>query len=187
MSLKSFEKEMSKTGAAQAKAIIDEAEAEAKQILSEAESSAKAIVADATGRAEREAEQIAKEIVASARQTNQKNLLIARREALDKTFEAVKASLSDAGWSGRASLLKSLMQKADELTDATYSVNPVSVDQSAVSELAGSRTIGDSIEGLGGFTLEAADGSVSYDMRFETLLDQVWASKLSEINSLLFA
>jgi vacuolar-type H+-ATPase subunit E/Vma4 len=46
--------------------------------------------------------------------------------------------------------------------------------------------MGDDVEGLGGFILEAADGSVSFDMRFDTLLNQVWIDKRALINSTLF-
>ena len=36
--------------------------------------------------------------------------------------------------------------------------------------------VGSSVDGLGGFILEAADGSVSYDMRFDTLLETAWVN-----------
>mgnify|MGYP000414797051 FL=1 len=56
----------------------------------------------------------------------------------------------------------------------------------SLSEIAGKRTIGEPIVGLGGFVLESPDGSVSYDMRFNTLLESTWGGKLAEINSILF-
>ena len=63
---------------------------------------------------------------------------------------------------------------------------PVEVDKKALSDLKGKRKVGQSVDGLGGFILEAADGSVSYDMRFDTMLDSAWADSLSEINKILF-
>ena len=78
------------------------------------------------------------------------------------------------------------MAKADKIGCDDYSVRPVEIDRKALSELAGKRQIGDAIEGLGGFVLESPDGSVSYDMRFDTLLESSWNDQLAEINSILF-
>jgi len=47
-----------------------------------------AIRSEASSRTEREATQIAREVVASARQANQKEILIARRKVLDETQSA---------------------------------------------------------------------------------------------------
>ena len=46
--------------------------------------------------------------------------------------------------------------------------------------------MGDAVEGLGGFVLEATDGSVSYDMRFDTLLEASWKDELSATTKILF-
>ena len=59
---------------------------------SEAEAKAESIRSEAAARAERDAEQIGREIVASARQANQRDLLIARRAALDATLEQAKST-----------------------------------------------------------------------------------------------
>ena len=83
-------------------------------------------------------------------------------------------------------MLKSLMSKANKLASADFVIRPVEVDKKALSDLKGKRKVGESVEGLGGFILEAADSSVSYDMRFDTLLDSTWANSLSEVNKILF-
>ena len=46
--------------------------------------------------------------------------------------------------------------------------------------------MGDAVDGLGGFVLEATDGSVSYDMRFDTLLEKSWKDELSATTAILF-
>jgi vacuolar-type H+-ATPase subunit E/Vma4 len=78
------------------------------------------------------------------------------------------------------------MSKANKLASADFVIRPVEVDKKALSDLKGKRKVGESVEGLGGFILEAADSSVSYDMRFDTLLDSTWANSLSEVNKILF-
>ena len=186
MTLETLAKDIAASAEADAKAIIDEAKAEAKQIIDEAKGKASAITDDASSRAEREALQISREVVASARQANQKAKLIAKREAMDSTHAAVKEQLADPGFKGRASMLKSLVSKANKLASADFIIKPVEVDRKALSDLKGKRKIGESVDGLGGFILEAADSSVSYDMRFDTLLENAWGKSLSKVNKILF-
>ncbi|DAC52296.1 MAG TPA: hypothetical protein D7I03_05710 [Candidatus Poseidoniales archaeon] len=186
MTLETLAKDIAASAEADVKAIIDEAKAEAKQIIDEAKDKASSITDEAKLRADREVSQISREVVASARQANQKAILIAKREAMDRTHAAVKEQLADPGFKGRASMLKSLMSKANKLASSDFIIRPVEVDKKALSDLKGKRKVGESVDGLGGFILEAADGSVSFDMRFDTLLDTAWAQSLSEVNSILF-
>tara|TARA_B100001248_G_scaffold242893_1_gene210763 strand:+ start:260 stop:823 length:564 start_codon:yes stop_codon:yes gene_type:complete len=186
MTLETLAKDIAASAEADVKALIDEAKSEAKEILEEAKNKASGITDEANSRAEREAAQISREVVASARQANQKSILIAKREAMDNTHAAVKEQLADPGFKGRASMLKSLMAKADKVASADFVIRPVEVDKKALSDLKGKRKLGTTVDGLGGFILEAADGSVSYDMRFDTLLDTAWGQSLSEVNRILF-
>ena len=98
MTLETLAKDIAASADAEAKAIIKKAKAEANEILSEAESKAESIRSEADARAERESVQIAREVVASARQANQKEILIARRKVLDATHDAVKQQLADPGF-----------------------------------------------------------------------------------------
>ena len=186
MTLETLAKDIAASAEADVKALIDEAKSEAKEILEDAKNKASGITDEANSRAEREAAQISREVVASARQANQKSILIAKREAMDNTHAAVKEQLADPGFKGRASMLKSLMAKADKVASADFVIRPVEVDKKALSDLKGKRKLGTTVDGLGGFILEAADGSVSYDMRFDTLLDTAWGESLSEVNRILF-
>jgi vacuolar-type H+-ATPase subunit E/Vma4 len=104
---------------------------------------------------------------------------------LDETLAATRAELGSAKMKGRASLLKSLMAKADDL-GKDFNVRPVEMDRKALTELAGKRGMGDAVDGIGGFVLEATDGSVSYDMRFDTLLETSWKDQLSSMTTILF-
>lgn len=186
MTLETLAKDIAASAEADVKALIDEAKNEAKKITDEAKDKASKITEDANTRAEREASQISREVVASARQANQKAILIAKREAMDSTHAAVKEQLADPGFKGRASMLKSLMAKADKMATSDFVIRPVEVDRKALEDLKGKRKVGESVDGLGGFILEAADGSVSFDMRFDTLLDTAWNQSLSEVNKILF-
>ncbi len=185
MTLETLAKDISKSAKAEAEAMIATAQKEADAVVAEASEKAAAIRTEAATRAEREAGQIAREVVASARQANQKEILVARRKVLDETLSSARAELGSTKMKGRASLLKSLMAKADDI-GKDYAVRPVELDRKALSELAGKRAMGDAVEGLGGFILEATDGSVSYDMRFDTLLEKAWKDQLSTTTQILF-
>ncbi len=185
MTLETLAKDISKSAKAEADAMIAEAKKEADAVVAEATEKAATIRSEAASRTEREAAQLAREVVASARQANQKEILVARRKVLDETLGTTRAQLSSPKMKGRASLLKSLMAKADEI-GSDYSVRPVEMDRKALSELAGKRPMGDAVDGLGGFVLEATDGSVSYDMRFDTLLEKSWKEELSATTAILF-
>ena len=65
MTLETLAKDIAASAQADAKAIIDQAKAEAKQITDEAKDKASSITDEAVARAEREANQISKEVVAS--------------------------------------------------------------------------------------------------------------------------
>jgi vacuolar-type H+-ATPase subunit E/Vma4 len=185
MTLETLAKDISKSAKAEAEAMIAEAKKEADAIVEEATEKAAEIRSEAATRTEREATQIAREVVASARQANQKEILVARRKVLDETLAATRAELSSPKMKGRASLLKSLMAKADKI-GKDFDVRPVEMDRKALTELAGKRGMGDAVDGLGGFVLEATDGSVSYDMRFDTLLESSWKDQLSATTNILF-
>ena len=87
-------------------------------------------------------------------------MLIARRKVLDATYEAARTHIADPGMKGRAALLKTLLSQSKKLAKGKFVILPVEVDRAAISKEAGDRKVGESVDGLGGFVLEAEDGSV---------------------------
>lgn len=186
MTLDTLAKDIAASAESEAKALIKEAKSEAKSILADAEARANDIREEAKQRAEKEAGQIERELVASARQSNQKDILVARRKALDATLDAAQSHISDAGMKGRDAVLKSLLANSKKLAKGKFVIRPVELDRAAITKSAGDRKVGESVDGLGGFILEAEDGSVSFDMRFDVLLQQAWSNQLSAVNEKLF-
>ncbi len=186
MTLEQLAKDISASAEAEAKATIKAAKAEAKTILAEANSRAESIEGDASGKASKEADQIAREMVASARQANQKDILVARRSELDATLATARAKLGDASLAGRASLLKSLVKKAKSLGEGKMVLRPTAIDRSALQDAAKGYSMGDEVDGLGGFILEAEDGTLSFDLRFDTLLESAWIEQRAAVNETLF-
>ena len=186
MTLDTLAKDIAASAESEANALIKEAKSEAESILADAEARANDIREEAKQRAEKEAGQIERELVASARQSNQKDILVARREALDATLDAAQSHISDAGMKGRDAVLKSLLANSKKLAKGKFVIRPVELDRAAITKSAGDRKVGESVDGLGGFILEAEDGSVSFDMRFDVLLQQAWSNQLSAVNETLF-
>ena len=186
MTLEQLAKDISATAEAEAKATIKAAEAEAKTILAEAKTRAESIEGDASGKADKEADQLAREMVASARQANQKEILVARRAELDATLATAASMLGDASLAGRASLLKSLVKKAGTVSKGKMVLRPTKIDRSALADAAKDYKMGEDVDGLGGFVLEAEDGTLSFDFTFDTLLKEAWVEQRAAVNETLF-
>lgn len=186
MTLETLAKDIAEAAETEAKNMIAAAKDEAKALVDEASTRVAEIESEAKQRAEKEAGQIAREVVASARQSNQKDVLVARRMVMDATYNTAKNTVADPGMKGRAAILKTLLAEAKKVGEGDFIVRPVAVDEAAIKKGAGDFKMGDSVDGLGGFILEAADGSVSFDMRFDNMLGRAWSDQLANINATLF-
>ena len=123
------------------------------------------------------------ELVASAKQANQKHLLIARREELDDTWEVIRSSVGSPNLEGRPKILSGLLSEASNYSGEMI-LRPVSTDRKILEK--SDFTIGDDVEGLGGFILESKDGSIVLDYRFDSRLDEAWKENIREVNNILF-
>ena len=112
--------------------------------------------------------------------------MVARRAELDATLATARAQLGDASLAGRASLLKSLVKKASSLGEGKMVLRPTTIDRSALQDAAKAYSMGDDVDGLGGFVLESEDGTLSFDLRFDTLLEDAWAEQRAAVNETLF-
>ena len=63
-------------------------------------------------------------------------------------------------------------------------MRPVSIDRKSLS--SSNFSLGEDIDGLGGFVLESKDGSVVLDYRFDSLLEDAWKANLGPVNKALF-
>ena len=186
MTLEALASEIATAAKKEAKGITAAAKAEAKEILDEAKAEVKSLGEDIQSRAERECAQIKTETVASARQANQKTELIARREELDATWEAMLELVGSSSLKGRAGLIKALVNIATDEAEKGMVLRPVSIDRPALEKSSSGFDFGSDVDGLGGFVLESKDGSVVLDYRFDGRLEETWKSSLSSVTSVLF-
>jgi vacuolar-type H+-ATPase subunit E/Vma4 len=63
-------------------------------------------------------------------------------------------------------------------------LHPVAIDRKALTGQG--FDLGDDVDGLGGFTLESADGSIVLDFRFDSRLEDAWKSNLGAVNEAMF-
>ncbi|MBG16782.1 MAG: hypothetical protein CMB77_00270 [Euryarchaeota archaeon] len=166
--------------------VIAEAKAEAKRIESAAKEEAAEIVEQLKSDAEQDVAQLSTEMIAAARQNNQKQLLIVKREELDLTWQSVFEQVGSAGMKGRSTLLKALMADATEKDNGNAVLRPVAMDRKAI-EVDGRFKMGEDIDGLGGFVLEFDEGAVSLDYRFESRLQTAWDENLAAVTGALFS
>jgi len=187
MSLDKLAEKIATNATSEADAIIAEAKAEAKKIKAAAQAEADELVSGLMQSAEQEAGQLGTEMSAAARQHNQKNMLIAKREQLDATWQSVKETVGSASLKGRVSVLKSLIAEADNEGSKDMVLRPVSLDRKVLEDIGSKYKIGDDIDGLGGFILEADGGAVSLDYRFDSRLQAAWDGNLGQIAETLFS
>tara|TARA_B100000029_G_scaffold295467_1_gene288794 strand:+ start:365 stop:931 length:567 start_codon:yes stop_codon:yes gene_type:complete len=186
MSLDKLAGEIEAMAKAEAKAVTDEAATEAKQIAKEAEKTVSSYREEAIANATRMCDQIAVESIAAARQRNQKTLLVARRAELDATWEEVLSRAASPSMKGRNDVLKSLLAQASDEAPSGMILKPVKIDRDFLAKNSSGFEMGDEVDGLGGFVLEDANGSVLMDYRFEGRLSDAWDDRLGEVSSILF-
>jgi V/A-type H+-transporting ATPase subunit E len=183
MTLDALANEIAAQAKAEADSIIAAAKQQAKEIEDEAKAVASSFSSDMKARAERESAQLSVEVVASAKQANQKHLLIARREELDETWNSIRVSVASPDLKGRSDVLSALLAEASKSGEGML-LRPVSTDRKALEK--GNFSLGDDVEGLGGFVLESKDGSIVLDYRFDSRLEEAWNANLGTVNKTLF-
>lgn len=186
MSLDKLADKIATAAKSEADSLINEAKSEAKKIEAAAKEEAATLAERLKKDAEHDVSQLSTEMSAAARQHNQKQLLIAKREELDQTWQTIQEQVGSAGMKGRSTLLKALMADAAEKDIGDAVLRPVALDRRAI-EVDGRFKVGEDIDGLGGFVLEFDEGAISLDYRFESRLQAAWDENLAAVTEALFS
>ena len=186
MSLDALADKIASSAQKEVDAIIAEAEAEASKINEETNNEAAKVMEDIISKAEKEAKLIGTELAASAKQSNQKEILISKRKELDKTWTELLDIVGSAKLPNRGKMLKSLLSEAKKVATKGMVLRPVEIDRKVLEKESKDFKIGTDVTGLGGFTLESADGTISLDFRFENRLESTWDENLGAIRDCLF-
>ena len=183
MTLDNFVQVVLDKGKAESDEILAQARAEAERMLSEIRAEGERAVAEASQRAQEAASRKKVQDLARADLESRKSVLTAQKEALDEVYQRALARLSTIR-ENRAFL--GVLLKANEAEWRTGGrVYSNAKDASLVKELAGKAYAG-TIDCAGGVVIESADGTRRVDLRYESILRDVWSDSVREVAEVLW-
>lgn len=183
MSLDSVVQAVLDKGKAEADEIRKDAQAERERMLSEVRDEAATTLADAEARARQAAERKRVQELARAELEARKTALAAQKEVLDDVYERTLARLSNL--KENAELLRALLRANQSDWKAGGKVYSTSKDESTVKGIVVSAYAGH-LDGAGGIVIESADGTRRIDLRYESILRDVWNDSVREVAEILW-
>jgi V/A-type H+-transporting ATPase subunit E len=114
-----------------------------------------------------------------------KQMLSARKQILDESFDRVLKHFGALPESDKRKLYSAMSVKLlAEFKSGT--IHCRKGDEHLFAGLSGF-TIGQPMDIIGGFLAENSDGTLVFDMRFKVLLKDIWDRHLNEISDMLFS
>lgn len=171
--------------------IRNEGRTQASQTVAAAKKEADAILADARRQADEirnrrvteataDVEGILKREIANAELEARRLRLTAERELMTAIRHEVEQRLARLPESTREGHLQTLVAKANVPNGRIY----VAERDEKLAKKVG-LTVAGTFDGLGGVVVEAPDGSTRENLRYETLLEEIWADSLPQVASKL--
>ena len=182
MGLESVIEDVLARGRSEAEEIRRATAAERERILQDARAQGAKLLAQREQEARQAAERTRIQALARAELESKKIVLSAQKELLDQVYAAVLEHLPRLA--EREAVLRSLLQAhAEECRTGKVYCNTHDAD--LVRSIVGPR-FGGTIDCVGGVVIESADGSRRTDLRFETLLADVWRDSVREVAEVLW-
>lgn len=180
MGLEDVKNEITEEAAAEAKTIVDEAEARKQELLDEAEQDAEQIVEQAEQDAEQEAASLRRKKLSAARMDAKKKRLAAREELLEAVYDQFRERVNDLGEEKTRELIENALERlSDDVEIGTV------YTREAYKDLA--REYGEFEEkDVHGVIVETADGSRQFNLRFDTVAEQVINDNQKAVSEVLF-
>jgi V/A-type H+-transporting ATPase subunit E len=183
MSLESAVQAILEKGKAEADRILEEASAERERMLSEVRSEAAKNLAEVEARARQDAERKRVQALARAELESRKIVLAAQKEALDAVYAKALGRL--ATLSENAEFLLRLLKANEAEWHFGGKVYCASRDEAVVRKSVGSSFAG-TIDCAGGVVIESGDGTRRVDLRYESILRDVWNDAVKEVAETLW-
>ena len=156
--------------------------AEKERTLRETREEGAKLMAEREREAAHAAERLRIQALARAELESKKIVLSAQKELLDQVYAAVLERLPRLA--EREALLRSILQAhAEEWRNGKVYSNARDAD--LVRSIVG-KSFGGTIECVGGVVIDSADGSRRIDLRFETILADVWRDSIREVAEVLW-
>jgi len=182
MTLESAVEAILEQGKAEANRVLEEARNERQRMLSDVRAEAKAL-AETEKAAHVEAERKRVQELARAELESRKIVLAAQKEALDRVYEGALDRLGRL--SDNADILRTLLKANESEWRSGGKVYCSPRDEAVVRKIVGDSFAG-TIECAGGVVIESADGTRRDDLRYETLLRDVWDDAVKEVAETLW-
>ncbi len=170
-------------GKAEADEILAQARVEREQILSDVRAEASKSLADADVRAHQAADRKRVQELARAELEARKIALAAQKDVLDEVYQRTLARLS--ALKENADLLRGLLKANQAEWKSGGKVYSNAKDEAAVKVVVGSAYAGH-VDCAGGIVIESADGMRRIDLRYESILRDVWDDAVREVAEILW-
>lgn len=157
---------------------------EAKAILEEARSKAEGILDQRKDAADKEAQRIEQQETSRAEFEAKRRVLTAKRALWERLKKETLSTLEGLDDDRRRTYLEKLLEQArKDIPEGIVHVRKQ--DEGLLGNTRGFDVQGD-LEAIGGLVVEDPQGTVSLDLRFETLLEDLWSQVLKEESKRLF-
>lgn len=163
-------------GRREAEKAVADARSRAGDVVRDAEKRAAAAVAARSSEGKRQAEALRKREVASAELEAKKARLNAEKELLAAVRSAVEEKLASLPEDARRRHLQVLFERGGGKEGRVL----VAKRDGALAERLGLAVTG-TFDGLGGMAVESRDGATREDLRYESLLDEVWRDAVHDV------
>lgn len=182
MALETVIQEVLSRGRAEADDVLKAAQAERERILQDARAEGAKLLERREREAKEAAERLLIQALARAELESKKIVLSAQKELLDEVYARVLDRLGRMEES-REWIRALLHANAEDWRNGKVYCNARDAD--TVRSIAGA-SFGGPIDCVGGILIESADGSHRTDLRFETLLADVWRDSIREVAEVLW-
>lgn len=170
-------------GRSEADQLLAEARAERERILSEVRAEGAKALAEAEARARATGARRRVQDLARAELEARKIVLAAQKEALDEAYRRTLERL--ASMKENPDFLRTLLKANEAEWRPGGEVYATARDAPLVRSIVGERFAG-TIEGAGGIVIETADGTRRIDLRYESILRDVWDDSVKEVAEILW-
>ena len=163
-------------GRSQANATVAAARKQAEAILADAKRQAEEIRARRASEGSGAAEAHLKREIANADLEARRLRLNAERELMTSLRQEVEKRLGGLAPAQREAHLKALVQQANVPGGRVWVARQ---DEAAARKLG--LAVAGTFDGLGGVIVESPDGATRENLRYETLLEEIWNSSLPQV------
>lgn len=183
MTLDAFVQTIEDRGKAEAEAILADARTEAERMLSEVRAEGEKAVQEAEARARQAGERKRVQDLARAELETRKIVLAAQKDALDEVYQRALARLGTLRENPK--ILETLLKANEAEWRVGGRVYSNDRDATFVKGLVGKAYAGN-VECEGGLVIENADGTRRVDLRYESILRDVWNNCVREVAEVLW-